>query len=88
MGWTRPDLNLHDKPVALADIRMHGVRQLLVYCGNAGCCRHQARLDADRWSDDMTLGELQPRMICIACGHVGADVRPDWPHADRRQGNR
>jgi hypothetical protein len=79
MGWTRPDLSLHDKPVALADIRLHGVRQLLVYCGNADRCRHQARLDADRWSDDVTLGELQPRMVCIECGHVGADVRPDWP---------
>lgn len=79
---------LPDKPVALADVRMHGVRQLLVYCGNAAGCRHQARLDADRWSDDVTLGELQPRMICIVCGHVGADVRPDWAHADRPQGSR
>ncbi len=69
MGWSRRDLHLHDKPVALAEIRLHGVRQLLVYCGNADRCRHQPRLDADRWSDDVTLGELQPRMVCIECGH-------------------
>jgi hypothetical protein len=25
------------------------------------------------------------RMVCMACGSIGADVRPDWsPHTNRR----
>ena len=54
-----------------------GRRTILVYCGNPGC-RHQAELDADRWGDDVTFGELQPRMLCTVCDHLGADVRPSW----------
>jgi hypothetical protein len=28
---------------------------------------------------------LCPRMVCTACGLIGADVRPDWsPHTNAR----
>ena len=54
-----------------------GRRRVLVFCGNDRC-QHQAELNADRWSDDVTLDDLQSRMVCSACDHKGADVRPDW----------
>ena len=60
-----------------------GRRTIMVYCGNDRC-RHQAELDADRWPDDVTFGDLQPRMLCTACGHLGADVRPDWGNMNAR----
>jgi len=28
--------------------------------------------------DEMPLRALCPRMVCTACGLIGADVRPDW----------
>jgi hypothetical protein len=35
--------------------------------------------------DEMPVRSLCPRMVCTACGLVGADVRPDWsPHTNRR----
>ena len=41
-------------------------------------------LSADRWPDEVTFGDLQPRMLCAVCGHKGADVRPDWGDVDAR----
>ena len=79
MGWTRRYLRLDQKPVALGEARAIGVRCVLIYCGNSPNCQHQAELDADRWPDDVPFGQLQPRMLCTACGHLGADVRPLWP---------
>ncbi|WP_441280014.1 hypothetical protein [Bradyrhizobium sp. 63_E2_N1_3] len=33
---------------------------------------------ADRSPDDVRLSDLEPRFVCQACGHRGADVRPDF----------
>jgi hypothetical protein len=38
----------------------------------------QRKLDADWLAGDAILLELDRRMVCTACGHIGADVRPDW----------
>jgi hypothetical protein len=35
-------------------------------------------LEADWLPDDTILLDLDPRMVCTACGLIGADVRPDW----------
>lgn len=64
-------------------MRRLGRRRVLVFCGNDRC-HHQAGLDADRWPDDVTFGDLQTRMVCSACDHKGADVRPDWGSMDAR----
>ena len=72
----RPDLHLQPKPTPLWTMRRPGRRSILVYCGNDRC-HHPAELDADRWPDDVTFGELQPRMVCTVCGHKGADVQTD-----------
>ena len=77
MPWTRSDLRLPSKPTALWTMCRLGRRTVLVFCGNDRC-HHQAELNADRWPEEVTFDELQPRMLCTACGHLGADVRPDW----------
>jgi len=86
MPWTDPSFKPHDKPVTLGNLRSHRIRTLLIYCGNPKCS-HSGRLQHYQWPDDVTLGELQPRMLCTVCGHLGADVRPDWD-IDGRPGTR
>jgi hypothetical protein len=65
------------EPVTMGHIRGHGVTRLLVYCESLWCS-HSATLDADWLPDDTILLNLDPRMVCTACGLIGADVRPDW----------
>jgi hypothetical protein len=57
---------------------MHGIRSVLVYCGNGRDCWHSAKVNVDHLPDETVLRSLGPRMVCTQCGLVGADVRPDW----------
>jgi hypothetical protein len=41
-------------------------------------CNYSAKINADRLPDDTVLSTLDGRMVCTACGLIGADVRPDW----------
>jgi hypothetical protein len=71
-------------PVTLGHIRGHGCRNLLVYC-TSGWCNHSMVMNADGLPDEMPVRSLCQRMVCTACGLIGADVRPDWsPHTNRR----
>src|SRR5215472_4756530 len=71
-------------PVTLGQIRGHGCRNLLVYCESVWC-NHSAVMNADPLPDELPVRALCPRMVCTACGLIGADVRPDWsPHTNRR----
>jgi hypothetical protein len=70
--------------VTLGHIRSHGCRDLLIYCGCIDCS-HSAVMNADHLSDDTPTRPLGARMVCTHCGHMGADVRPDWgPHVNKR----
>ena len=72
------------EPVTLGHIRGHGCRNLLVYCGNMNC-NHGATMNADYMPDELPIRSLCRRMVCTRCGHIGADVRPDWsPHINKR----
>jgi hypothetical protein len=64
-------------PVTLGHIRSHGVRRLLIYC-STGLCHRSAIIDVDGWPDDTVLLDLDRRAVCIKCGMIGADVRPNW----------
>ena len=71
-------------PVTLGQIRGHGCRNLLVYCESLWC-NHSAVMNADGLPDEIPVRSLCPRMVCTACGLIGADVRPDWsPRTNRR----
>ena len=41
-------------------------------------CANSLVIDALRWSDDVRLSDLEPKFTCQACGHRGADVRPNF----------
>jgi hypothetical protein len=71
-------------PVTLGHIRLHGCRELLVYCGSINC-NHGATMNADHMPNDTPIRGLGSRMVRNKCGHIGADVRPDWsPHVNQR----
>ena len=44
----------------------------------AGNRSHSSKIDGDPLADDFVPRSLGHHMVCKACGHVGADVRPDW----------
>jgi hypothetical protein len=63
---------------------------VFVVCGNPDC-PHNAEVDVSRLPDEVTFGDLQPRMVCSVCDHRGADVGPLWligPRADAMKGLR
>jgi hypothetical protein len=53
---------------------------LMIYCGDYKCA-HSIVIDAEQWGDDVRLSE--PRVVCQACGHRGANIRPLFE--DRRR---
>ena len=59
-------------PMTLGNMRSLGVRSLAVTCElyNLG-----AVLPVDPWSDAVPVRAFAPRMVCTACGIVGADAR-------------
>jgi hypothetical protein len=72
------------RKITLAQMRSQGIRHVLVYCSN-GYCRHEARVNAGRWADDVRLDEIEARLVCTACGSIGAEVRPDWSDRPLRE---
>src|SRR5467141_2188218 len=75
MPWTIPNLVLHDKPVRLANMRSHGRKHVFVVCGNPDC-HHNAEVDVSGLPDNVTFGDLQPRMLCTKCDHRGCRSQP------------
>ena len=69
-----------------AEMRGSGVRGILLYCADYHCS-HCVAMSADASPDDVRLSDIEPRFVCQACGHRGADVRPDfnWDRMPVRQ---
>src|SRR5262245_58654116 len=63
--------------MTLGNMRENGVRSLSITC-SAFRCHHQAILDVNAFADDVTVPSFCPRMVCTACGAIGADARPNW----------
>lgn len=68
---------MQPQKITFGDMREMGVRGILVYCSDYRCS-HSVALSADRWPDELSLSDLEPRFACKACGRRGADVRPDF----------
>jgi hypothetical protein len=70
---------MHGRPqkITFADMREQGVRGLLIYCADYRCS-HSTAISGDAWPDDVRLSDNEPRFICAACGHRGADVRSNF----------
>ena len=72
------------EPATLGHIRGHGCGDSLIYCDSIHCS-HSATMNADRMPNETVIRALGPKMVCTKCGHVGADVRPDWSsHVNKR----
>jgi len=63
--------------MTLGNMRANGVRSLALHCGGY-FCKHDAVLDVSYYPDDVPVPSFGPRMVCTACGAIGADVRPNW----------
>ena len=61
------------------DARQHagaqGVRSLWVVCE---LCHHEAVLNVDGYGDAVPVPAFAPRVVCTACGIIGAHARPNW----------
>jgi hypothetical protein len=53
---------------------------ILVYCADYRRS-HSIEMSADRWPDDVRPSDIEPRVVCKACGERGADVRPHFEPA-------
>ena len=63
------------EPMTLGNMRANGVRSLAITCG-ALWCHHCGVLDVSAYSNDVTVPSFGSRMVCTACGAIGADARP------------
>jgi hypothetical protein len=66
---------MSDRPQNCRNARRARAR-LLVYC--AYRCSHSIAISGEPWRDDLRLSDIEARFVCTACGHRGADVRPDF----------
>ena len=69
-----------ERPVKITfgEMREMGVRGILVYCADYKCSHHSIAASADQWPDDVRLSDIEDHFTRSACGHRGADVRPDF----------
>jgi hypothetical protein len=63
------------EPMDLANMRQNGVRSLAVQCHQ---CLHEVIMNVDHLAGDITVPSLGPKMVCMKCRTIGADVRPNW----------
>jgi hypothetical protein len=68
---------MRPQKITFGDMRKSAVRGVLVYCADYHCS-HSVALNADCLPDETRLSDIEPRLVCKACGKRGADVRPDF----------
>jgi len=64
-------------PVTLGHMRSQGCRDLLVYC-NSDRCNHSTIMNVGHLPDDTRINSLGDGIVCTQCGHLGAEVVPNW----------
>ena len=65
------------RKITLDEMRASGVRDVLIYCADYKCS-NWIRVNADQWSADVRLSDLENQFTCTVCGRKGAEVRPDF----------
>jgi hypothetical protein len=71
------------EPATLGNIRSHGCRNLLIYCGSIHC-NYQTKMNADHLPDETPIRPLGARMACTRCGHRGAPADYQRRYASRQ----
>ena len=66
------------KPVTIASVRTHGVRQCNGKRDGDWPCPHQGELPIEQFGAEETLPDIQLRCRCTICGWRRADLRPDY----------
>jgi len=61
--------------MTLGNMRANGVRSLRVYCT---ACPRSVVFNVDAYAETLPVPAFGPRMVCTACGMIGADARPNW----------
>jgi hypothetical protein len=74
----------YPQKITFAKMRDMGIRGLLVYCADYRCS-HSIAISGDALPDDAMLSDIEECFTCRVCGKRGADVRPDFNGARRRQ---
>lgn len=64
--------------ITIGEVRDSGVLSFVVFCSDHKCS-HSATISAELWPDDVRLSELEEQFVCKACGHRGAEIRPNFP---------
>jgi hypothetical protein len=72
---------MREQKITLGELRSAGPTHLLIYCGDYKCARSVV-IDSLRWPDHVRLPDLEPKFTCQACGHRGADIRPNFQPAN------
>jgi hypothetical protein len=67
-------------PMTLGNMRRLGMRSLDVTCK---ACGHHATFNVDAWPDEVLVISFGRRIRCIKCGHLDANVMPDWHQLQR-----
>jgi hypothetical protein len=67
----------HQK-ITFDEMRKSGATGVLICCN--ACGRHVER-DGAAWPDDVRLSDIVPLFVCTVCGRRGAEIRPNFPHA-------
>ena len=63
--------------MTLGHMRSQGCRDLLVYC-NSDRCNHSTIMNVGHLPDHTPIKSLGDGFVCTQCGHLGADVVPNW----------
>ena len=63
--------------MTLGNMRANGVQRLAAWCLGRGC-NHHTIIDVSAYADDVTVPSFGLGLRCERCGHLGADVRPNW----------
>jgi hypothetical protein len=71
----KPPAQPQPEGMTLGNMRSLGPRSLDVTCKK---CGYQTKVNVDDHPDDTTVPSFGPRMRCSKCGHLGANVRPEW----------
>ena len=78
-----PSARYRGPPMTLANMRQQGVRSLWVKCD---LCHHEAVVNVDRYAGEVPVQAFGPRMVCTACGIVGASARPHRQEREPQEG--